>query len=177
MKKPVLWKALSLLLPLLPKAERLNLGLDLQGGMHLVLEVVTEKAIENTVDRLIAEVRRETEKDNIPVEQMTREGLDRIRIKLQAKEGLEGMRRILKNYSNLQQSGGTDSTELVLSLASGEAKRIQESAVRQSLETIRNRVDPEGRGWRRPTARTRRRRAATHRAPPPRGRSPQTGRT
>src|SRR5574337_413613 len=168
MKKTILWKILSLLLvtviagyylfptltgrsalpsllpPLLPKAERLNLGLDLQGGMHLVLEVATEKAIENTVDRLVAEVRRETEKNNIPVEQVTREGIDRIRIKLQTKEGLEGVRRILKNYSNLQQSGGTDSTELVLSLASGEAKRIQESAVRQSLETIRNRVDQFG---------------------------------
>ncbi|MDE2058457.1 MAG: protein translocase subunit SecD [candidate division NC10 bacterium] len=134
----------SLLPPLLPRAERLNLGLDLQGGMHLVLEVVTEKAVENTVDRLIAELRREAEKENIPVERMTREGLDRIRIKLQAKEGLEGLRRILKNYSNLQQSGGADPAELVLSLAPGEMKRLQESAVRQSLETIRNRVDQFG---------------------------------
>src|SRR5574337_693547 len=168
MKKTVTWKLLSLLLvtviagyylfptlagrsslpsllpPLLPRAERLNLGLDLQGGMHLVLEVATEKAVENTVDRLIAELRRETEKENIPVERMTREGNDRIRIKLQAKEGLEGMRRILKGYSNLQQSGGADPTELLLSLAASEIKRLQESAVRQSLETIRNRVDQFG---------------------------------
>ncbi|NJD67255.1 MAG: protein translocase subunit SecD, partial [candidate division NC10 bacterium] len=134
----------SLLPPLLPRAERLNLGLDLQGGMHLVLEVATEKAIENTIDRLLAELRRETEKDSIAVERMTREGNDRIRVKLQAKEGLEGLRRILKDYSNLEQSGGADPTELVLSLASGEAKRIQESAVRQSLETIRNRIDQFG---------------------------------
>src|SRR5574337_126785 len=168
MKKTVTWKLLSLLLvtviagyylfptvsrgsslpslfpPLLPRAERLNLGLDLQGGMHLVLEVATEKAVENTVDRLIAEIRRETEKDNIPLQRMTREGIDQIRITLQAKDGLEGVRRILKNYNNLQQSGGSDSTEFVVSLASGEAKRIQESAVRQSLETIRNRIDQFG---------------------------------
>lgn len=168
MKKTVKWKVLSLLLvtviagyylfptisgrsslpsllpPLLPRAERLNLGLDLQGGMHLVLEVVTEKAVENTVDRLIAELRRETEKEKIAVEQMTREGLDRIRIRLQTKEDLDGLRRILKSYSNLQQSGGADPAELSLSLTSGEMKRIQESALRQSLETIRNRVDQFG---------------------------------
>ena len=66
MKKAIRWKLLFLLLVtvgagyyvfptisrqsslpspiplLLPRAERLNLGLDLQGGMHLVLEVVTE---------------------------------------------------------------------------------------------------------------------------------------
>jgi preprotein translocase subunit SecD len=112
--------------------------------MHLVLEVVAEKAVENTIDRMIAELRRETDKANIPVEQMTREGIDRIRIKLQATEGLEGVRRILKNYSNLQQSGGSSPTELILSLASGEMKRMQESAVRQSLETIRNRIDQFG---------------------------------
>jgi len=31
---------------------RIHLGLDLQGGMHLVLEVDTEKAMEGTVERL-----------------------------------------------------------------------------------------------------------------------------
>ena len=30
--------------------EGLNLGLDLQGGMHLVLKVDLEKAVENTLD-------------------------------------------------------------------------------------------------------------------------------
>ena len=168
MKKTVRWKVFSLLLvtviagyylfptlsgrsslpsllpPLLPRAERLNLGLDLQGGMHLVLEVVTEKAVENTVDRLITELRRETEKEKITVEQMTREGIDRIRIRLQAKEGMDGLRRILKSYSNLQQSGGADPAELSLSLTSSEIKRIRESTIRQSLETIRNRVDQFG---------------------------------
>lgn len=75
---------------------------------------------------------------------MTREGVDRIRIRLQEKEGLQGLQRILKGRSNLQQSSGTDPAELVLSLASGELKRMQESAVRQSLETIRNRIDQFG---------------------------------
>jgi len=168
MKKTIKWKLLFLLLvtvvagyylfptvsrrsslpslfpPVLPRAERLNLGLDLQGGMHLVLEVVTEKAVENTVDRLIAELRRETEKENIQVDRIVREGTDRIRVRLQTKEGVDGMRRILKNYSNLQQSGGAEPTELVLNLPSREVKRIEEFAVRQSLETIRNRVDQFG---------------------------------
>ncbi|MGH7411186.1 MAG: protein translocase subunit SecD, partial [Candidatus Methylomirabilis sp.] len=134
----------SLIPPLLPRAERLNLGLDLQGGMHLVLGVVTEKAVENTVERLVAELRRETEKQKISVERIVREGNDRIRIKLQAKEGLEALRRILANYSDLQQTGGGDPTELFLTLSSREARRIEELAVRQSLETIRNRVDQFG---------------------------------
>ena len=35
----------------------INLGLDLQGGMHLVLEVDTEKAVESTIERISQEIR------------------------------------------------------------------------------------------------------------------------
>ncbi len=31
--------------------KQINLGLDLQGGMHLVLEVKTEKAVEGTLEQ------------------------------------------------------------------------------------------------------------------------------
>ncbi len=134
----------SLLPPFLPRAERLNLGLDLQGGMHLVLEVVTEKAVENTVDRLIAELKRESEKRKVPIERMVREGSDRIRVTLQAKEGLEALGGMLTDYAQLQQSAGADPTDVTLTLSTREVKRIEDLAVRQSLETIRNRVDQFG---------------------------------
>src|SRR5688572_29640873 len=35
---------------------RINLGLDLQGGTHLVLEVKVDKAIENNVERIRADL-------------------------------------------------------------------------------------------------------------------------
>jgi len=38
------------LAPYLPK-DKISLGLDLQGGMHLALEVETDKALENNLDR------------------------------------------------------------------------------------------------------------------------------
>ena len=41
-----------------PPPEPINLGLDLQGGMHLVLEVDAPQAVANTVLRLAAELRR-----------------------------------------------------------------------------------------------------------------------
>ena len=37
--------------------KKINLGLDLQGGMHLVLEVESDKAVENTVERLAQEIK------------------------------------------------------------------------------------------------------------------------
>ena len=32
-------------------SEKISLGLDLQGGMHLLMEVDSEKAVENTIER------------------------------------------------------------------------------------------------------------------------------
>jgi preprotein translocase subunit SecD len=36
--------------------EKIHLGLDLQGGMHLVLEVQTQKAVENRIERTVQEL-------------------------------------------------------------------------------------------------------------------------
>ena len=38
--------------------ERINLGLDLQGGTHLLLEVKVDKAVENNLDRVKADLQR-----------------------------------------------------------------------------------------------------------------------
>ncbi len=39
--------------------KKINLGLDLQGGMHLVLEVQNIKAVEAEVERTIQEIKKE----------------------------------------------------------------------------------------------------------------------
>ena len=41
-----------------PISEKINLGLDLQGGMHIVLEVDTDKAIEGNIDNAAAKIRK-----------------------------------------------------------------------------------------------------------------------
>ena len=45
--------------------KKINLGLDLQGGMHLVLEVQNEKAVETTLEKIIHELKIELRKKNI----------------------------------------------------------------------------------------------------------------
>jgi hypothetical protein len=45
--------------------KKINLGLDLQGGMHLVLEVNTEKAVESAVERNFQEIRELVKKNQI----------------------------------------------------------------------------------------------------------------
>jgi preprotein translocase subunit SecD len=49
---PSIWPDMPAQMANLFPKNRIRLGLDLQGGMHLLLEVDTEKAMESSVDRL-----------------------------------------------------------------------------------------------------------------------------
>jgi preprotein translocase subunit SecD len=134
----------SLFPGVLPRADRVNLGLDLQGGMHLVLEVQADKAVENAADRLMEEVRRILVKEKIGIASLAREGASGILLKVAKAEERDKAQRALGELVTLDKVPGATPDELRLTLQAREAKRIEELAVRQSLETIRNRVDQFG---------------------------------
>jgi preprotein translocase subunit SecD len=134
----------SLFPGILPRAEKVNLGLDLQGGMHLVLEVQAEKAVENATDRLREEVKRFLDKDKIEVAQLTREGATGILLKVAKADDRDKAQRALGEIVVLDKIPGATPDELRMTLQGREVKRIEELALRQSLETIRNRVDQFG---------------------------------
>src|SRR5256885_12328482 len=71
-------------------SERIHLGLDLQGGSHLVLEVKVDKAIENTVDRTKDDLIKLAREKKIEITEGVRQGTQ-IRIKAPA-AGAHGIR-------------------------------------------------------------------------------------
>ena len=128
-------------------ADRIHLGLDLQGGSHLVLEVQVDKAIENNLDRVkdeITNLLRERGISGVSAERI--QGMQ-LELKVPA-ANVERVRTLLKgDFANLtvintQTSGGT--TDLLLSLTKEEMRSLRENTVDQSLETIRNRIDQFG---------------------------------
>jgi preprotein translocase subunit SecD len=127
--------------------DKIHLGLDLQGGTHLVLEVKVDKAIENNVERIrgdLINVLREKGVSGVSVERL--EGTQ-IQVKVPAASA-ERVRGILKSdFGNLveaktQTSGGI--SEYYLTLSKEELRSLRDYAVDQSLETIRNRIDQFG---------------------------------
>lgn len=127
--------------------DRIHLGLDLQGGSHLILEVKVDKAIENNIERVrneIANLLRERGISDVSVERV--QGTQ-IHLKFPA-ASVERVQAVLKgDFPNLavlntQTSGGT--TEIFLSLSKEEMRSLRDYAVDQSLETIRNRIDQFG---------------------------------
>ncbi|MGE5311788.1 MAG: protein translocase subunit SecD, partial [Nitrospirota bacterium] len=70
-------------------SEKIHLGLDLQGGMHLLLEVQTDKAVENTVERLAQEMKDDFREAQIRFRQVERQGEDQILVILASGQAWE----------------------------------------------------------------------------------------
>jgi len=121
------------------------LGLDLQGGIHLVMEVDEDRAVEIAVDRIVTSVQDLLADKNIAVESVTRTGLGRITIQFQNADVKAEIQKLLTDYPSFTEAESAGSANaLVWELLDIESKRIKDSAINQALETIRNRIDQFG---------------------------------
>ncbi|MEJ2314335.1 MAG: protein translocase subunit SecD [Nitrospirota bacterium] len=157
MKKNVLWRflligALSLaalvyLLPDLPVYQKLpnwwkstmpsrgmTLGLDLQGGLHLVFEVEGDRAVEISVERLADALKEDLADKGIEAE-TTAEGTS-----IDVKPDTDAVRKFIEDRYSVLEPAGQGRYRLI----PREVTRIKDDSVDQALETIRNRIDQFG---------------------------------
>jgi preprotein translocase subunit SecD len=129
--------------------DKIHLGLDLQGGTHLVLEVDTEKAVESTIMRLSNDVKESLMSNKVRFIYLegTRKS-DTISFELPDSASRSAFEKVIKdNYPDLETvSSDIQGGKEVVSLRpkTKRADEIKKMAVEQSLETIRNRVDQFG---------------------------------
>lgn len=112
------------------RQKRLKLGLDLQGGMRVVLEVNTAKLLEklaNNPDKIFTSLLEESFKESETTDESI---VDILARKLQAK-GI----RLSRYFGNIRQ----DDAEIISKL-----KNDADDAVTRAIEIIRNRVDQYG---------------------------------
>ena len=128
--------------------KKINLGLDLQGGMHLVLEVDTEKALESHTERIYQEMRENMKKEHIRYQSISRVDTDSITISVSGGDKIEALEKLIKDkYGDMEKSNESRSNDVyavTLSIPSKEAAHIMTMARTQALETIRNRIDQFG---------------------------------
>ena len=128
--------------------EQINLGLDLQGGSHLLLEVDLRAVVEERLNALVDDVRSLLRPARIGYRGLGVRG-DRVTFTLtdpatadQAVELLEDLNPnpLAREIEVVEGDGGRIEVRLTES-AIGE---LQDSAVRQSLEIVRRRIDEVG---------------------------------
>ena len=129
---------------------RLNLGLDLKGGIHLVLQVMTDDALNLELNQIADRIGQEFKTRNISFTSskkaqtvgdysLTVLGVDADKAN-DARQHLQGYDQRFTLRSTVT-DGKTDFT---LTMKDGEIRALRESTVSQALETIRRRVDALG---------------------------------
>jgi preprotein translocase subunit SecD len=123
----------------------ITLGLDLQGGIHLVMEVDEDRAVEIAVDRAVVSIQDMLVDKKIPVESVKRTEPTRVTIQFQNADLKAEIQKLIDEFPTFTEteSAGSDNV-LVWDLRETETKRIKDSAINQALETIRNRIDQFG---------------------------------
>jgi len=128
-------------------SQGIRLGLDLQGGTHLVMSVDLEKAIENSLDRNVDDLKRELSEAKVPLEGAARKDA-RIEIGLPAGADRNQFVDVIKErFPNLSVESSTTTdgrATFELAFTQREEQHLREFSLEQSLETIRNRIDQFG---------------------------------
>jgi len=128
-----------------PPSEKINLGLDLRGGMHLVLRVVTDDSVRAETDQEISRLRKTLEEKNITYDSIVKKEneVDEFLIQQVDPEKQGQVREILDDEFK-QWSYRIMGDNFNVTMNPGVATYLRDQAVRQSLETIGNRVDELG---------------------------------
>jgi len=125
----------------------LNLGLDLRGGMHLILQVDLEQAVNNALNRTSRNLQEMAEKRGLAVKP-GEVAKGTLAVTLVNKDEQAAFQKWLKeDFPHLevpapQRQDG--SLKYSLTLSPEEIKQLQERTLNQSLEVLRNRIDQFG---------------------------------
>lgn len=126
----------------------LRLGLDLQGGMHLVMKVNLEKAMENNLDLSAQDLKEALAEQKITVVRTSSLDPHKVIFTLPNTGAMDKVKQVLDNdfpdlESEVQAEAGSF-PRITLRLTQKKIDFINNKAVDQSLEIIRNRIDQFG---------------------------------
>jgi preprotein translocase subunit SecD len=129
--------------------ERVKLGLDLQGGVYLVLQVVTDDAIRAETDNAIESLRQALQTENTVFRQLSRTQLNEFSAVGVDPAKDADFRRILNERFiewDLVSTQGEVPNTYTMRLKPAQEQAYREQAVDQAMNTIRNRIDQLGVG-------------------------------
>ncbi|MAL33904.1 MAG: protein translocase subunit SecD [Marinobacter sp.] len=125
----------------------MKLGLDLRGGVHFLLEVDMETALNQRLEALSGQIKRELREERIRYRGGDIEDQTRIVLSFRDEAArTEAFELVRDQYNEFLLDETTEGDEflLTLTLSEAEVRNIQEYALEQNLTTIRNRVNELG---------------------------------
>jgi preprotein translocase subunit SecD len=128
--------------------DRIHLGLDLKGGIHLVLQVMVEEAVGAETDNAVARVQADLQQGGFPARSVLKPDPKQpevIQIQATPADKVGDVRSLLDSRYGAQYtvaSGANNSWTLTMKQA--EVQTIEQHALQQAIDTIRTRIDNLG---------------------------------
>jgi preprotein translocase subunit SecD len=127
-------------------SDKIHLGLDLKGGMHLLLELDMAKMMQNLTDRKFNALKDAMIRDGVRFLALDMKG-NTIAVAVRAEQKEKLYNLVGKEFPDIK-AGATrtegDTFYVDFVLNEKELAALKDNAVRQALETIRNRIDQFG---------------------------------
>ena len=131
-----------------PSKTRIVYGLDIQGGLHLVLEANINEVVQEKLLRQGQRIKEILAEDKIAVDKTTvsEEPPHHLEIHTKAPQGLVALKKLLKTpeYATRFQVTEGPGSSLRLAFYETRLKELNEQTVAQSIEVIRSRIDEFG---------------------------------
>ena len=129
-------------LPGFVPSKTVNLGLDLQGGSHLLLEVDLDTVIEERAEALVSALRPELRNERIGYRRLN--DLDGgVRVELRDEADVGTVRKMIRDLDN-QLDISVDGMVIEGRFSDLALKEIQDQTISQSIEIVRCRIDETG---------------------------------
>ena len=126
----------------------IHLGLDLQGGMHLVLGVEVEKAVESRMDSVVDQLESQLRDKDIIYKRVERVNGDQLAVIVYDDASSAAVNALVADQFPtlvpMPDSRNGNYLQKNYHFSAKEIASIKDYAVRQALETMRNRIDQFG---------------------------------
>ncbi len=123
--------------------KKITLGLDLQGGLHMLLGIKSEIAIESRIKSMAASVKYIFDDEDIIFDDLRMIEGEKITFELLDKDDVARSKALLK-----EELEGTviieDGMKFSVTMTEEEIERTKQSAIKQAVETIRGRLNEFG---------------------------------
>ncbi|TMH92094.1 MAG: protein translocase subunit SecD [Betaproteobacteria bacterium] len=132
-------------IPIIP-ARPMYLGLDLRGGVHFLLQVDMRAALSKQLDSYVGDIRSQLRDKNVRHAGIARES-NGIAIQFRDSETRDRARTLVaEQFPDLQlaDAGADSELRLIASIRPEAQKRIQETALKQNIQTLHNRINELG---------------------------------
>ena len=122
------------------------LGLDLRGGVHFMLEVDMEAAVQKRVDALSADLRTQFRDERIRHAGITRSGTS-LDVTFRSAQERDKARDLLRNTHNdltLEDRDTDGKYHLIATMTPASLKNVMDYALKQNISTLHNRINELG---------------------------------